>query len=82
MFVGALVDQVLDLQFTLGILGVAKLAGVGTQQVAEFSQGGRLVAIRLMVMHSQGLERIGSADLGSITSVDDRPFQLIAKVSW
>jgi hypothetical protein len=35
-----------------------------------------------MVMHSQGLERIGSADLGSITSVDDRPFQLIAKVSW
>jgi len=83
LFVGDFVCQPGDgLCALLFISHITKLAATGTELVAELALLRVHGGVRLMVRHSQGIERVVRSSLSSDAGRDDRLAQLVAKTGW
>jgi hypothetical protein len=82
MLIGTFVDQAVDeLGARLGITLVAELTSMSAEAVAKLAVVGCLMAIRFVMMGSQGFEGNAGTSLCRIASLDNRPFELITEIS-
>ncbi len=78
VLVSTLLNQMRDLQFSVFVLLIPQLPRPGTKVVAKQTLFWTHMAVRLVMMHSQGLQgRLGSG-FGNVPGFDDCTFKFIS----